>query len=637
LHSSPPLSTSARERPQSVPHTIILNPDTRTSNDAVTISSDDEPANLEPVDDVPGAQHFQGTDEHSKTADEGPNAGFVPEDHTQLHSGQVNASSSVESTHLTGAEDNDDHLSSEKEAETASASPFPRSIERMPRTPHGRSTSSPLTHPARVRKTRSVRTHNTSPVTIDLTQDREDNLPSTHDVLGVLAKRMQKKSAAAQESDRRAKQLESRCLGLMDSNRKLQNENHALTTGLHELGDSNAILQEEVDNFAARYTKIKKFAKEAHSQLLALRESANVQHENIRTLAEDKAAVTTAVQRASQGNHENQLMLTTQRKSLDNLRSETQKMSVDLVRLSRDNEAKSTRIAELNRDKGRLEAHTISLQHSQERSKQNVKDALNEVAANVRHLTTEVAGMRDAPPVPVEAPANPLLGFIAFLLLSLLKNSAQDRRQISDLSENLRLFQHMVVQVGNSFDGRYKALLEAKETASMHNILATLQKHCRDVLTSTQSNAQIAVEKARLEEQLKVAVQAQTKLVNDLSEAKAESALFKTALPNIAPFVNWKEKEAQLKSDVESFQLRWNSAKSELAEAKQTLYETRENFSHTLEELNAHLAFQQLYISQETDSSWAFISRNDVEEFIDDTKIELIAEVSLITLHNRSH
>jgi DNA repair exonuclease SbcCD ATPase subunit len=618
-------------RPGSVPHTISLNSEARAFNDAVAISSDYGTANPEPLDDVSDAQHFREQDESFRTSDEDINAGDEPEEHAQLQSQQGANSSPVQSIESVGAEDDDAHLGLENGSDTASAGVVPRSMLNIPRTPRRQTTSSPLTQPSRVTKTRGVRTHNPSVVTIDLPQDREDNLPSTQDVLGVLAKRMHKKSAAAQESDRRAKQLESRLFHLINSNRNLQNENNALTAGLHELGDRNVTLQEEVDNFAARYTKIKTFAKDAHSQLLALRESANTQHENIRTLAEVKAAIKIAVQQASKVNRENQLVLTTQKRSLNNIRSETQKMSVDLVRLTKDNEAKSTRIVELNRDKGRLEAHTINLQYSQERSKQNVKDVLFEVAANVQNLTTEVAGIRDGPPVPVEAPANPVLGFIAFLLLSLLKNSAKERQQISDLSENLRLFQHMVVQVANSFDGRYKALLEAKETVSMRNILETLQKQCRDVLTSAQSNAQIAIEKARLKDRLEGAVQAQAKLVEDLSQAKSDSASFKTALDKVSSYVEeGKEKETQLKSDKERFQLRWSSAKSELAETKQTLCKTQENLIHTREELEAHLAFQQLYISQGTDSSWAYISRNDVEEFIDDTKIELIAEVNTI-------
>lgn len=500
-----------------------------------------------------------------------------------------------------------------------------------PKTPRRQPNPPLLTQPAHVSKKRVCNLRNPTE-----SRNRPDqtsfqcNLPSDEDLMFVVLHRLQHSQESARKSVVQVKRLENRVFELIRANSKLQDERNTITAKFNELGNRNDVLQANIDIFTARYTKIKTFAKEAHTQLLSLRKSGDGQKEHLQSLVSESAAIRTSVQQAQVQNQETNSALGTQRRTLGAIHSLTQRTSKDMISMVSESKAKSQRITELQREKVRLETHIMNLQHSQQRSDQNARDALSEVSTNVRRLTAKVADIRDSSSNATGLEQNPTLENIAFILFQLLRGRENDYRQIADLSENVRMFQHAVVQVAQSFDGRQKALLEKTESVYTQNILEEIKKHCQNALSLAHADANSAVERTCLKERLDASMQSRTQLEESLSQAHAYAISFQKGMERfLSTSEQQAERESQLRSERDRFQLRWNCATSELAAAKRKIFQQNVEIVDKRDELEAEEIFSEICLTEER------ARRCHLERLLEKEGMKLAVEVSIVPLINR--
>ena len=459
-------------------------------------------------------------------------------------------------------------------------------------TPHGKSptrSSSVRSVSAGVRKTKS-KSRQQAPQGAFISprygqQQIQPASPTEEDLLYLLMHRSRQNTAMnariAEKANTKLKTLEHRVFELHTESKTYRQERDDILAAHTELTENHDLLQAKLEDFSAKYTKLKNFARSTYDDFLSLHKDSEKQNDSVQRLRQHSQQVKASIGEVTSGLHNARSTLDTHVKDLASVRSETQQAFSQLGPLSSTLDAKSLRVRELKRENERLQAHVVTLEHAQQRASQ----ASRHVNENVGSVLEQVVSRLDMIERNALKPSNlpdylGAIGQCSNLIIDLQKRKQISTADFDNLFKTVTTLENTVSRGIVSIGSELQTLQSAK-TVETPNLLDPLKQYVEDLQLSAIHLQQSDANKVRLEERLKASESMKEQLQKSAAQSESHATSIQRILHSkVIPANGHQQQLAYLEQQNEQTLLRWNQAKSELAKTKQELANEAQEVFH---------------------------------------------------------
>lgn len=575
-HPETSVLVNVGERSHAVPTSGGIVPTGVETPDAVTITSD--PAQSVAEDDVQDVEPNQQLQTYSDAVAPDPMDGTTLNEATAQqplpHGTQPGATSdSVRSSPQHSPESTPEAFDGEHEAAEETLNPATPAAtpgrSDVPPAPKQRHCTPVLITRAGVGKTRHRRQNMTSGAKhVQMTS--EPAPPSEEDLLFVLMHRCRERGDATKRSMAKIKTLEHRNFELHEKTQRICQERDDAIAAQTEANERYSSLQTSIESFKSKYSKLKNFARSTHQDLLLLRQSADVQKVTFHDLKQLGDQVQTSLRDADAGVQIVQTSLNKQKQGLAVIRFEADRIVSESTHTSAKLSASSGRIKELTKDKGRLEGHIVSLENAQQRATQAARDSNRDVSTALAKVTQRLDGIEVAalkPPESSDAAQQCLV-----LLQSLQQDKEPTAKEFQELAKSVTVLKNTVARGVKSIGGDYQKLQMVQRAEQSGKVAEQLKEYVEGLQLSTSELQQSNEERVRLESRLKGARDMIEELQKSVARANSYVATFQLGMQTMSGTCNaQQERQTQLQTQTDQFQIRYTSKCSELATVKQEL------------------------------------------------------------------
>ena len=457
-----------------------------------------------------------------------------------------------------------------------------------PRTPKKRHPTPVLASPAGVGKA-NFRARNKSSGTKHAHMTLESTLPSEEDLLYVLMHRCRERGEATQRSMTKIKTLEHRNFKLHKKAQEIYQERDNAIAAQTEASEKYSSLKASLEGFKSKYSKLKNFARTTHKDLLLLRQAADMQRASFQDLKQLGDHVRSSLRDAGSSVRIVQTSLDKQKQGLATIRSEADRIVSESTQAAANLSAGSGRITELMKEKNRLEEHVVSLENAQQRATQAARDSNRDVSTALVKVTQRLDGIEFAAlqhPQPSNAAEQCLV-----LLQTLHQGKEPAAREFQELAKSVAALQDTVLEGVQSIGRDYRSLQTMKRGQDLGMVVEQLKRYVEGLQFSVLQVQQSNEERVALEARLEGAQEMIKELQKSVARVDSYAATFQMGMETISNTSNaHRERQTQLQSQIDQYQIRYTSRCSELATVKQELTDKCQAMEKEVDRLQALLS-----------------------------------------------
>jgi hypothetical protein len=446
--------------------------------------------------------------------------------------------------------------------------------------------------------------------------------PSEEDLLLVLMHRSRQRGEAVDRLKAKIKTLEHRNFELHVETTSSRQELDDTLAAHTELKQRHTLLQTKLDEFTTRYCKLKAFARSAHQDFVTLRQDAEKQNASIRGLTQVGEEMQASMQDVRTGTQTAQSSLATHIRGLASVRSETQKLVSSAKQLSVDLSSKTDRVMELQRDKGRLEGHILYLEHAKQRASQASRDSSQDVASALTKLESRVDEINCSTLLPPQIAIEQCLA----LVLALHKKKEVSIEEFEKLSKTVTALGTTVADGVETINASFQCTQNSNASSSHVQIVQELKECLKEMQLSAVHIGQSHIDRARLEERLNASAAMIEQLRKSTTLAESHAATFRKGMDSsIGMSKLQQERLTQVQTQNQEYQIRWNTATSNLASMKR-------NLMNTEEEVGGEIAILYTLVRDEehkrrVSEENAILLQQEHERVLEERTRELLCEV----------
>ena len=455
-----------------------------------------------------------------------------------------------------------------------------------PRTPKHAGRSSILTTPAGVAK-RHTRPRNKCRVQNLQNASPTSVVPSEEDLLYVLMHRYRQRGEAANRSMTKIKTLEHRNFELHAQHEDLHKQRDDALASAAEANEKYGLLQTNVEDFKAKYSKVKRCARASWEGMVALREHTSVRDEVFQELRQLGEEVNASLRDVKSGVQVAQKTLKTEKAVLSAVRSEALVAASESAATSQDLLSATKRIKELTREKNRFEANIISLQHAQQNLTHEANQSNQDVGKTLARMNNRLDGIERAALYPSLVPAT------VDECLKLLQSIAQEKQatteELEKLSKSVSDVERGIAQGVKSVRESFVTLQRSDQTKQEREVmkqlaeLEQLKQYVANTHISAEQSRHFHTERAKLQNHVEGLQNLIEELRKSNSQSESHAATFQQGMATLAASSNTQQPASpntveQLRSNAQQLKTQLNVAKSDLVTTKKQLEDCEKNF-----------------------------------------------------------